>query len=160
MPRFQRRIDRAVVALTALLLLVFPSRSLAETALPVDAVPLVIMTADGEKSFRVEIADTDEERAVGLMNRETMPSDQGMLFDFESTRDVHMWMKNTILSLDMLFIRSDGTIAGIAENTVPFSEAIISSPGPVAYVLELNAGTAAREGISAGDRAVHPAIGP
>lgn len=120
--------------------------------------PLVIETAKGPVSFTVELALTREERAQGLMNRETMASDHGMLFEFDETRDVMMWMKNTILPLDMVFIGEDGKVAGVAADAVPYSEAIISSPGPVRYVLELNAGVSAKEGIAAGDVVVHPVV--
>jgi len=119
---------------------------------------LIIETQKGPVSFSVELADTQEERAVGLMNRTEMARDHGMLFDFEQNRDVLMWMKNTILPLDMLFIRPDGVIEAIAADTVPFSEAIIASPGPIRYVLEINAGEAASQGILPGDQVIHPGI--
>jgi len=119
---------------------------------------LVVETRTGPVAFSVEVASTPEQRAIGLMNRPEMASERGMLFRFEQTRDVLMWMKNTFLPLDMVFIREDGVVAGIAENTVPFSEAIVASPGPVRYVLELNAGVSARSGIAAGDTVRHPAI--
>jgi uncharacterized membrane protein (UPF0127 family) len=93
------------------------------------------------------------------MDRQSMAADHGMLFRFDQTRDVLMWMKNTPLSLDMLFIAENGRIARIAENTVPFSETIIPSGSPVRYVLELNAGTAAKTGVAVGDRVRHRVIG-
>ncbi|TDH39224.1 DUF192 domain-containing protein [Pseudohoeflea suaedae] len=122
--------------------------------------PLVIETGRGPVSFTVELATTSDERSQGLMNRESMAADHGMLFDFGQTRAVMMWMKNTIMALDMVFIGPDGKVTGVAADTVPFSEAIISSPGPVRYVLEINAGVAAEQGIAAGDTVVHPAVGP
>lgn len=122
--------------------------------------PLLIETQNGPVSFTIEVAGTAQERAQGLMNRAEMPEDHGMLFDFEVARDVSMWMKNTILPLDMLFISSDGVIQGTAEHTVPFSEAIINSPGPIRYVLEINAGMAAKHGIEPGDLVKHPRIAP
>ena len=160
MRHFQRLIDATarITGAVLSLFLILAGPGLAQES--VDPVPLVVETENGQKSFFVEVADTDAERAIGLMNRESMPADHGMLFDFMGSRDVYMWMKNTPLSLDMVFIRADGTIAGIAENTIPFSEAIIASPGPVAYVLELNAGTAASKGLAIGDNVVHPAIKP
>jgi uncharacterized protein len=85
-----------------------------------------------------------------------MPADQGMLFDFGHIEPVSMWMQNTYLPLDMLFIRPDGTIARIAANTEPLSTRTIPSGEPVLAVLELNAGTAARLGIRPGDRIEHP----
>ena len=106
----------------------------------------------------MELALTAADSATGLMHRQDMAADHGMLFRFDQTRQVLMWMKNTPLPLDMLFIDDDGTIVGIAKDTTPFSEAIIASPGPVRYVLELNAGTAERMGIAVGDVARHRAI--
>lgn len=109
-----------------------------------------------KQSFRVEVARNDADRAQGLMFRRSMPADQGMLFDFGRVEPISMWMQNTYLSLDMLFIRPDGTIARIAANTEPLSTRTIPSGEPVLAVLELNAGTAARLGIKAGDRVEHP----
>ena len=118
---------------------------------------LTIVSADGvSHSFRVELADTDEERARGLMFRRSMAPDAGMLFDFGRQSSVSMWMKNTYLPLDMLFIGSDGVIVTIAENTEPHSLKSIPSGVPVMAVLELNAGTASRLEIKTGDRVDHP----
>jgi uncharacterized membrane protein (UPF0127 family) len=127
--------------------------------LPVDSERLFIDTSKGPVGFTVELALTPENRATGLMDRQSMAADHGMLFRFDQTRDVLMWMKNTPLSLDMLFIAENGRIARIAENTVPFSETIIPSGSPVRYVLELNAGTAAKTGVAVGDRVRHRVIG-
>lgn len=129
----------------------------AQPGLPV--APLTIVTGRGRFDFEVEVADDPQEQAVGLMFRETMGPRAGMLFDFGVTRDVSMWMRNTPLSLDMVFIRKDGTVASVAQRTTPFSEAIIASGAPVAYVLELNAGIANLIGLAAGDRVTSPAIG-
>jgi uncharacterized protein len=117
--------------------------------------PLVIVSGDERHEFAVELAATPAERSRGLMYRRSMPADQGMLFDFERDEMVSMWMRNTYISLDMLFIRADGTIARIAEHTEPLSERTISSGEPVRSVLELNAGTSARLGIEPGDRVEH-----
>jgi uncharacterized membrane protein (UPF0127 family) len=106
--------------------------------------------------FTVEFADTDERRALGLMYRTQLAADAGMLFDFKRDQDVAMWMRNTRIPLDMLFITRDGRVANIAQRTVPFSEASIPSAGPVRAVLELNGGTAERLGLKAGDRVIHP----
>ena len=117
---------------------------------------LSIATQGGQKqSFRVEVARNDADRAQGLMFRRTMPADQGMLFDFGRVEPVSMWMQNTYLSLDMLFIRPDGTVARIAANTEPLSTRTIPSGEPVLAVLELNAGTAAKLEIRPGDRVEH-----
>ena len=117
---------------------------------------LVIETRAGPQTFTVELADTDETRRTGLMFRTDLAADAGMLFDFGESRIVTMWMRNTPLPLDMIFITDAGRIAHIAENTVPGSEALISSRYPVASVLEVNAGVVAARGIAVGDRVVHP----
>lgn len=108
--------------------------------------------------FMVELADTDERRMIGLMFRTQMAPDAGMLFDFKRDEPVAMWMRNTLIPLDMLFIARDGRIVNIGERAVPRSETTIMSQGPVRFVLELNGGTAARLGIRAGDRVEHAAI--
>lgn len=117
---------------------------------------LEIVTKSGVKVFNVEIARTAEERERGLMYRKELPDGQGMLFDFSPEQEVSMWMRNTYVSLDMIFIRADGRILRIAENTKPLSERIISSGGPVKAVLEVVAGTARKDGIAAGDRVASP----
>jgi uncharacterized membrane protein (UPF0127 family) len=118
--------------------------------------PLTIHSASGTHRFNVELADTAEKRSVGLMHRPAMAADGGMLFDFKTDGQVTMWMRNTRIPLDMLFITRDGRIANIAERTVPFSETTIPSKGPVRAVLELNGGTSARLKIKPGDRVDHP----
>ena len=119
---------------------------------------LEVITAKGRQRFVVEVVDTAESRAKGLMFRTEMAPDHGMLFDFRREEPVWFWMKNTYLPLDMIFVRADGTILSIAENTTPLSEAMVPSNGPVRFVLELNAGSAARLGVRAGDRLAHPRI--
>jgi len=125
--------------------------------LPVDPAPLIAETAKGELSFKVEIADDVSERSMGLMFRETLPADQGMLFVFHQTQPVGFWMKNTPLPLDLIFIGEDGKVKAIRQGE-PQSEAVIAPNGPVRFVLELNAGTAAARGIKDGDQIRHPAI--
>jgi len=116
-----------------------------------------IVTRDGQRHvFRVEVARTPEQQAVGLMFRTSVPPDGGMLFDWGSPRESSMWMRNTLVSLDMLFIAADGRIHRIAERTIPHSLAPISSRGPVRATLELAAGTAERLGLRVGDRVEHP----
>ena len=119
--------------------------------------PLTIVTTDGTRHrFRVEVADTHRERSRGLMYRTELAADAGMLFDFERERPVAMWMVNTFIPLDMLFIDARGTVVRIAENTEPRSRRHIESGEPVLAVLELGGGTAAALGLSAGDRVEHP----
>jgi len=150
----------ALSALIALLALLFalPEASrgaeLAKSALS-------ITSSDGvQHRFTVELANTKEEREEGLMFRTALAPDAGMLFDFKTVEPVVMWMKDTYLPLDMLFIAKDGRIIRIAERTVPFSLAMISSGEPVLAVLELNGGTAARLHLKPGDRVSHPIFAP
>lgn len=121
-----------------------------------DQQTLEIVTKGGVHVFAVEIAVTNEERARGLMYRKELAEGRGMLFDFTPDQEVSMWMRNTYVSLDMIFIRGDGRILRIAENTKPLSETIISSNGQVRGVLEVVAGTAKKFGIAPGDRVAHP----
>ena len=117
---------------------------------------LEIASKTGVHVFSVEIADNDADRAKGLMFRKELPEGKGMLFDFKREQDVSFWMQNTYISLDMLFIRGDGTILRIAENTEPLSTRMVPSGGPVLAVLEVIAGTARKLGIAPGDRVAHP----
>lgn len=111
-----------------------------------------IVSKNGVHVFTVEIATTEEERAKGLMFRKDLPEGRGMMFDFGRDHDAAMWMKNTYVSLDMIFIQGDGRILRIAENTEPLSTRIIPSGGPVRAVLEVVAGTARKLGIAPGDK--------
>jgi uncharacterized membrane protein (UPF0127 family) len=117
---------------------------------------LEIVSKSGVQVFAVEVMRTPDQLAKGLMHRRELPEGRGMLFDFSPERDVSMWMKNTYISLDMIFIRADGRILRIAEKTTPESEAIIQAGGPVRGVLEVIAGTARKYGIAPGDRVAHP----
>jgi hypothetical protein len=117
---------------------------------------LEIATKSGVKVFAVEVATTEDEKRTGLMFRKELADGRGMLFDFSPEQEVSMWMKNTFIPLDMIFIRADGRILRIAENTVPQSTAIISSRGLAKGVLEVIAGTAKKYGIAPGDRVAHP----
>ena len=121
--------------------------------------PLEIVTKNGVQVFSVEVATTEEEKQTGLMYRKELADGKGMLFDFNPEQEVSMWMKNTYVSLDMIFIRADGRILRIAENTEPMSTKIISSRGPARAVLEVVAGTAQKYGIRPGDRVGHPLFG-
>lgn len=117
---------------------------------------LAIVSGDKRHAFQVEVMRTPEQRARGLMHRRYMPADRGMLFDFGRTEPVAMWMENTYIPLDMLFIRADGTIARIAENTEPLSQRTIPSGEPVLSVLEINGGVSRTLGLKPGDRVEHP----
>jgi uncharacterized membrane protein (UPF0127 family) len=117
---------------------------------------LEIASKTGVHVFSVELAVTDEERSRGLMFRRSVPDSYGMLFDFKRDQEVTMWMRNTYVSLDMIFIQSDGRIRRIAENTETESDKIIPSGGQVRAVLEVAAGTARKLGIEAGDRVATP----
>ena len=118
--------------------------------------PLEIATKSGVQVFSVEMATTEEEKTTGLMHRKELADGKGMLFDFSPEQQISMWMKNTYISLDMIFIRADGRILRIAENTEPHSTKIISSGGLAKGVLEVIAGTAQKYGIRPGDRVAHP----
>ncbi len=114
---------------------------------------LAIVTRDGKRhEFDVEMALSPQQQEVGLMFRKSVPAEGGMLFDWGTPRDSMMWMRNTVSSLDMVFINQDGTIRRIAENTTPESLATIDSGGPVRATLELAAGTARQLGIHVGDK--------
>jgi uncharacterized protein len=117
--------------------------------------PLSVVTDTTATLFSAEIADTDELRERGLMFRHVLPKDSAMLFDFGKPRPAAMWMKNTYIALDMLFVRLDGTIAALAENTEPFSTQVISVEEPVKGVVELPAGTVKRLGIKRDDKVYH-----
>lgn len=125
-----------------------------------ERMPLEIESGARRHRFTVEMADTDERRTLGLMHRRAMAADAGMLFDFKRDGPVSMWMRNTLLPLDMLFMDRAGVVRHIHERAVPMSEAIIDSNGPVRAVLELNAGTVQRLGLKIGDRLIHPMFRP
>ena len=126
-----------------------------------DTDTLVIQAGGGQRHrFEVEVARTPEEHERGLMFRDAMAPDHGMLFDFADPQPVAFWMKNTKLPLDMLFIGADGRVTGIKTDATPYSEDPIPSPGPVRAVLEVNAGTARRLGIRPGDRVSGSIFGP
>jgi uncharacterized membrane protein (UPF0127 family) len=113
---------------------------------------LVIVTHDGARHvLKVEMALAEDQQTVGEMWRKSVAEDGGMLFDWGEPRDSKMWMRNTLVPLDMIFINTDGTIRSIAKNTVPQSRVVIDSQGPVRATLEVAAGTAARLGIQPGD---------
>jgi uncharacterized protein len=151
------RLARAAAVAGVFLALSFLAMSF-PTARSAEQQTLEIATKSGVHVFSVELAVTEEERERGLMFRRSVPEFTGMLFDFEEDQPVSMWMKNTYVSLDMIFIQSDGRIRRVAENTEPESEKIIRSGGPVRAVLEVVGGTARKLGIEAGDRVASPIL--
>ncbi|HEX3809953.1 MAG TPA: DUF192 domain-containing protein [Rhizomicrobium sp.] len=126
---------------------------------PLPVATIVIDTDHGPHSFRVEVANDHDSQERGLMFRKVMAPDAGMLFDFHNLVQVSFWMKNTILPLDMLFIKPDGTISSIAPNAVPYSEEGIPSAEPIRAVLEINGGRAAALGIEPGGKVHAPIFG-
>jgi uncharacterized membrane protein (UPF0127 family) len=144
-------------AVLAILCFAFPAVS-GISARAAEFQDLEIVSKSGVHPFRVEMALTPEEHERGLMFRRELPEGQGMLFDFGYDQPVAFWMKNTYVSLDMIFIRGDGRILRIAERAEPLSERNIPSGGPVRWVLEVIAGTAKKFGIAAGDQVGGPAL--
>jgi uncharacterized membrane protein (UPF0127 family) len=142
-------------ALLVFIATLFAAPAFAATSLPQSLV--VIETPKGAVRFHVEVAANDATRLRGLMYRTQLAADAGMLFDFHNDQFRDFWMKNTVLPLDMVFIRADGTISSIAPNTTPYSEKVVSSQEPVRAVLEINAGRAAALDIQPGEK-VHNAI--
>jgi hypothetical protein len=138
----------------ALLALLFVSTRPAAAA--PDLERLSFVTRSGVHAFSVEVMRTPAAHAKGLMSRRYMPDDRGMLFDFGRNDVVNMWMKNTYIPLDMVFVGPDGKVVTIAADTEPMSERTISSGAPVTGVIELNAGAAAKMGLAVGDEVRHP----
>ncbi|CAA7614167.1 DUF192 domain-containing protein [Magnetospirillum sp. UT-4] len=155
----RRRRTLAVVA-ASLLAWVLAATSLAATAAEFGRDRIEIVSQAGARHpFEVEVAATPEQLAQGLMFRDRLPAEGGMLFDFGRVQPVAMWMKNTLIPLDMLFIAADGRVIFIAERTVPHSLAAIGPGEPVRAVLEINGGTAHRLGLRPGDRVRHRLFG-
>lgn len=141
-------------------LVIFPAsiglnvdKAIAEAAI---TTTLEIRTLEGSRKIIVEIADSPELQSRGLMFRQSLAPLHGMLFLYGPPREITMWMRNTYISLDMVFVMGDGRVHKIAPNTEPFSERLISSEGEVTAVLEISAGQAAALGIKVGDLVVHP----
>lgn len=147
----KRILDRLGIARLAFLIMLMGM----VPALGAEFETLEISSSSGVHTFAVEVMTNDADRARGLMFRKELPEGQGMLFDFEREQDIAMWMENTYIPLDMVFIKADGRILRIAENTVPLSRRTIPSGGAVKGVLEVIAGTAQRLGLKAGDRVGH-----
>jgi uncharacterized membrane protein (UPF0127 family) len=120
---------------------------------------LTLETASGPHQFNVEVATTPQERELGLMLRPSLPENSGMLFLYETPQPIAMWMKNTIVPLDMIFIDSWGKVHRIETNTEPFSLDPIPSDGDVIGILEVNAGVAEKIGLKTGDKVIYPGLG-
>ena len=150
--RMGGRLMTSLAAASAVLVILYSNPAVRAASVQ----PLEIATKSGVQVFSVEMATTEEEKTTGLMYRKELPDGKGMLFDFSPEQQISMWMKNTYISLDMIFIRADGRILRIAENTEPLSTKIISSGGLAKGVLEVIAGTAQKYGIQPGDRVAHP----
>ena len=136
--------------------IVTPLSAIAQQDITFNQTKIVIETKSGNKhGFAVELAESNAQKSRGLMFRTQMAADAGMLFLYKQNRVVSMWMANTFLPLDILFVEANGRIASIAANTIPQSREPISSRKRVLAVLELNAGAVSRLGISVGDRVIH-----
>ena len=128
------------------------------TSLAASPDTLVLKTESGDHSFTVEVARTPQQKALGLMFRRSLPENAGMIFLYDRPQPVVMWMKNTHISLDVVFISAGGRVHRIETHTEPFSTAEISSDGDVVAVLELNAGQAGKIGLKRGDQVVYPGL--
>ena len=126
--------------------------SLERSPAGLEQIPLTITSGGKAHRFIVEVARSPEEQATGLMNRQSLAPDRGMVFPYDPPQPVAFWMKNTLIPLDMIFIRADGTIARIEANTIPLSLDTVPAGEPVAAVLELAGGRSAELGIQAGDK--------
>jgi hypothetical protein len=120
---------------------------------------IVLKTETGDHNFDIEVMTTFQDRARGLMFRRSLPEKSGMLFLYDRPEPAAMWMKNTFIPLDIVFIAPGGTVHRIEKNTEPFSTDTISSDGSIIAVLELNAGAADRIGLKLGDRVIYPGLG-
>jgi uncharacterized membrane protein (UPF0127 family) len=148
-------IVRALFGFVMVLGLALSTPTLAATA-PLPQSSLVIETASGPKTFAVEVAENDETRERGMMFRTAIAPDHGMLFYFQTPQVVSFWMKNCLISLDMIFIRKDGVIANIRADAKPGDLTPLWSDGPILGVLEVAGGLSAKLGLKAGDKVRHP----
>ena len=136
-----------------------PQPAVGADAVPLQTSELAVVTERGRFSFTVEMAVTETQRERGLQHRKSLAPDAGMLFDFGTPEPAAMWMKNTPIPLDMIFVAGDGRVVNVEARTQPDSLAVIRSAGAVRGVLEVNAGTAERLGIEAGSRVLHRVFG-
>jgi uncharacterized protein len=155
MPLPTRRFAALVRALTALAAVLFVMLPLAACS---SDDRLVIHTATGDYPFAVEVVDTPQSRAKGLMFRQSLDENAGMLFDFKEQRETAFWMQNTFIPLDMVFIAADGEVKTVHVNARPHDTTSISSQVPVQYVLEIPGGRSVEIGLKPGDRIEHARI--
>ena len=124
----------------------------AQTEIKMRRDTLTLHTASGAHRIDIEVAESEREKSHGLMFRQSLGDSEGMLFPYPKAHEITMWMKNTFISLDMIFIRGDGIVHRVATDTEPHSERIVASEGDVTAVLEMKAGSARRLAIKPGDR--------
>ena len=136
-----------------------PLTSIAQGFATFNRSKLRVVTKSGKHEFIVETAVTDRQHAQGLMFRQSLAKNAGMLFDYKVPTSITMWMKNTFIPLDMIFIGNDGRVINVVQRAIPFSENVISSLGKARGVLEVNGGTASRLGIKPGDKILHRIFG-
>ena len=136
-----------------------PIKSFAQGLVKFDRSKLYIVSSSGKHEFDVEMAVTRSQHRQGLMFRRSLPANSGMLFDYQIPTTITMWMKNTFIPLDMIFLGNDGHVTSISQRTIPHSETVIASRGRARAVLEVNGGTVSRLRIMPGDRVVHPIFG-
>ena len=127
------------------------------TALADDS-QLTLHTDTGDYSFKVDVVDTNESRARGLMYVTELADDAGMLFDFKEERPVSFWMRNTFIPLDMIFVSADGVVKNVHVNAIPHDPTGIPSDGPVQFVLEIPGGRSVEIGLKAGDKMDHDRV--
>lgn len=155
-PGYNRAAPRAVLfCLFVAALAMMMGATSAQTEMKMRRDTLTLHTASGAHAIDIEVAESDREKAFGLMFRRSMGDNEGMLFPYPTPQEITMWMRNTFISLDMIFIRADGVVHRIATDTEPHSERVIASEGNVTGVLEMKAGSARRLGLKPGDRAEH-----
>lgn len=145
-------------AVIAALLLFGPSLPEAARAGALEKQALTFVTSAGNHTITVEVADSDQERSTGLMFRRSLGDNEGMIFLYPHEQEITMWMRNTYIPLDMIFVRKTGVIHRIEKDTEPFSERIIPSNGEVLAVIEMKGGSAARLGLKSGDKVDYPAF--
>jgi len=150
---------RAVLLIAVLLATALPGHAAEPQLQQFATADLVIVSAGGPHRFTVELAATPAQMEQGLMFRQALAPDAGMLFDFKRPTLATMWMRNTLIPLDMLFVDGHGRIVNIRDRAVPQSDDVIAAAAPVRAVIELSGGAVERLGIKPGDRVLYPIFG-